>query len=66
MITEPAHPTARYIEGRIAFDEEGAAFYEFHGQRQLAKWSREQVKVWTEKLEALKAKAQGREPGDGE
>jgi hypothetical protein len=63
MITEPAHPTARYIEGRIAFDEEGAAFYEHHGQRQLAAWSREQVKVWREKLAALIAK---REPGDGE
>jgi hypothetical protein len=63
---EPAHPTERYIEGRIAFNESGAAYYEHQGQRQLAKWSREQVQVWTEKLAALKAKAQGREPGDGE
>jgi hypothetical protein len=58
---EPAHPTARYIEGRISFNEEGAAFYEFHGQRQLAEWSRKEVERWREKLKPAKC-----EPGDGE
>jgi hypothetical protein len=66
MITEPAHPTEQYIEGRIAFNEAGAEFYSRHCQNQLATWSRQQVQVWTKKLAALKAKAQGREPGDDE
>jgi len=56
---EPARPTQQYIEGRIAFNESGAAWYHQQGQQQLAKWSREQVNKWRAKL----AEVKGREPG---
>lgn len=58
---EPAHPTERYIEGRIAFNEEGAAYYAKHGQRKLAQWSRDEAEKWREKL-----KPTVREGGEGE
>lgn len=68
---EPAHPTQRYIEGRVAFHESGAEYYTLHRQAQLAAWSVEQVALWKAKWVAfarnveLKA-LEGREPGDGE
>ena len=58
-MVEPKHPTAQYIEGRIAFHESGAEYYQKHGETKLAAWSREQMAIWTEKLT-------GRESGDGE
>lgn len=60
---EPAHPTEKYIEGRISFHEAGAEYFERNGQTQLAKWSRGLVTKWSEKLDALK---KVREPGAGE
>jgi hypothetical protein len=61
MIEQPAHPTEKYIEGRLAFYESGIDFYARHGQTQLAKWSSDEAEKWRQKL-----KPTVRASGDGE
>ena len=62
-MTEPAHPTEKYIEGRISYLESGIRYFSQVGEVRLEKWSREQLAVWNDKLAVLKGK---REMGDGE
>lgn len=50
---EPTHPTQRYIEGRVAFHESGAEWYNRQRQARLAAWSREQAAVWRAKLKPI-------------
>jgi hypothetical protein len=60
-MNEPARPSEKYIEGRIAFHESGEEWYLEQGQTSLASWAAKMAAEWRAKLPGVK-----RESGDGE
>jgi len=46
----PAHPTEKYILGRLDFHESQAEWFDRHEQPTLAAWAKAEAEVWREKL----------------